>query len=156
MQSVPLRFRARKPKEIDFEPATLGDHVKKRRLILGITAKEAARKLGVTAWTVRHWETNQTQPPVRGIHTIVRFLGYDPFPEPKSISERLLAKRRAMGWSIRAAAREFGVDPGTWGDWERGSVILYRAHRALVARLLGLQEGEVEQVMAASWAWSHE
>jgi transcriptional regulator with XRE-family HTH domain len=42
-------------------------------------------------------------------------LGYDPFPEPGSVSERLLAKRRAMGWSIREAAAELGVDPGDLG-----------------------------------------
>jgi len=65
------------------------------------------------------------------------FLGYDPFPRPSSIPERLIAKRRLMGWSIAQAAREIGVDPSSWGDWERGGVILFHRHRKLVARLLG-------------------
>jgi len=51
---------------------------------------------------------------------IIRSLGYDPFPEPKSIAERLLAKRRAMGWSIKEAARQLGVGEGTWEARERG------------------------------------
>jgi ribosome-binding protein aMBF1 (putative translation factor) len=73
----------------------------------------------------------------------------DLFPEAKAISDQLLAKRRTMGWSIRDAAAELGVDPGTWGNWERGRMILYRAHRVLIARLLGLAECEVDQQMSA-------
>ncbi|MDT8321430.1 MAG: hypothetical protein RQ826_12975, partial [Xanthomonadales bacterium] len=37
--------------------------------------------------------------------------GYDPFPQPKTIAQHLLAKRREMGWSIREAAAAIGVDP---------------------------------------------
>jgi transcriptional regulator with XRE-family HTH domain len=60
-----------------------------------------------------------------------------------------------MGWSIREAAAQLGIDPDTWADWERGKVILYRAHRVLVARLLGLSKGDVDQTMAAAWIRSH-
>lgn len=80
---------------------------------------------------------------------LIQFLGYDPFPEPTTVPERLLAKRRAMGWSIRKAARQLGVDPGAFRDWEQGGVILYRAHRELVARLLGFSN-EVRLVDAES------
>ena len=54
---------------------------------------------------------------------ILQFLGYDPYPKPKTLPERMLAKRRAMGWSIKEAARQLGVDEGTWGAWERGTTI---------------------------------
>ena len=155
MQSVPLLLRAVKPKTTDFEPQTLGEHVKRRRLVLKLSQKQAGGNLGVTPWTIHHWESAKTQPPIESIPAVLRFLGYDPFPEPGSIPDKLLAKRRVMGWSIKEAARELGVDPGTWGDWERGKVILYRAHRALVARLVGLPEGEVDRIMAVSWVRSH-
>jgi len=82
-------------------------------------------------------------------------LGYDPFPEPKNILERLLAKRRAMGWSIKEAARQLGVDEGTWGAWEFGQIMLYRRHRELIARLLDLPEGEVNQDMGVRWNRLH-
>lgn len=78
---------------------------------------------------------------------ILRFLGYEPFPEPKRLAERLLAKRRAMGWSIKEAARQLGVDKGTWGDWERGKTILFRKHRMIVARFLGLPAEEINREM---------
>lgn len=85
---------------------------------------------------------------------IIRFLGYDPFPEPTNRSERLLAKRRAMGWSIKEAARQRGVDEGTWRAWERGT-ILFRRHRALLARLLGPAAEEIHTEMALRWNLSH-
>ena len=78
---------------------------------------------------------------------LLRFLGYEPLPEPKTLPERLLAKRRAMGWSIRETARQVGVDPTTWRDWERGKTILFRKHRELIARLLGLPAEKIHREM---------
>ena len=155
LQFEPLTLKALKPKETDFEPQTLGEHVRKRRLELRLTQKQAAERLGVNPWTVLNWEKDHTEPPIESMPAIIRFLGYDPFPEPKSLVERLLAKRRAMGWSIKEAARQLGVDEGTWGDWERGGVILYRNHRLLVARLIDLPESEVDQDMGVRWNRLH-
>ena len=104
-----------KQKETDFEPQTLGEHVRKRRLELRLTQKEAAERLGVKLWTVLNWEKDHTEPAIESMPAITRFLGYDPFPEPKNIPERLLAKRQAMGRSIKEAARQLGVDQGDVG-----------------------------------------
>jgi transcriptional regulator with XRE-family HTH domain len=150
-----MTLKALKPKETDFVPQTLGEHVRKRRLELGLTQRQAAEPLGVNPWTVLNWEKGHTEPPIESIPAILQFLGYDPFPKSKSIPERLLAKRRAMGWSIKEAARQLGVDEGTWGAWERGRVILSRNHRILVARLLSLPVSEIDQDMEARWIRSH-
>lgn len=136
MQFAPITLKALKPKETDFEPQTLGEHVRKRRLELKLTQRQAAERLDVTPWTVLNWEKGHTDPPIESIPAIIRFLDYDPFPKPKSLAERLLAKRRAMGWSIKEAARQFGVDEGTWGAWERGKTIHLRVHRLQMARFL--------------------
>ena len=143
MQPVPLRLKGRKPREDDVEPQTLGEYILKRRRALGLDQKRAAARLGVTIATVSNWEGGRSYPAIDCIPAVLEFLGYDPFPEPVTVPERLLAKRRARGWSIRQAARQIGVDPTTWGDWEQGKVILYRAHRSLVARFLGLTEGHL-------------
>jgi transcriptional regulator with XRE-family HTH domain len=50
---------------------------------------------------------------------IIEFLGYRPFAEPMNLAERLTEVRRLMGWTIKEAARELGVDVCTWGEWER-------------------------------------
>ncbi len=119
--------------------------------MLNLNQNEAGERLGVTPQTVLNWEKGHTEPPIESTPAILRFLDYDPFPEPKNIPEHLLSIRRTMGWSIKEAARQLGVDQGTWGAWEQGGVILYRNHRLLVARLLDLPEGEVDQSMGVRW-----
>jgi len=133
----------------------LGEHLKRCRLQRELSQIQAARALEVNPSTILNWEKGYTKPPVETMPALLQFLGYDPLSEPKTLPGRLLAKRRVMGWSIRAAARNLGVDPGTWRDWEQGRVILHRSHRVLIARLLGLPEGEVDQDMAARWIQSH-
>lgn len=114
----------------------MGEHIKRRRLTLGLQQKELAAQLGVTPRTIANWEQGETQVPVGHMPALLAFLGYDPFPQAKSIAERLRAKRRAFGWTIRKAAAELGVDPGTWGAWESNKKICLQAHRTLLAKLL--------------------
>ncbi len=126
------------PKTYDFVPTSVGVHIEKRRLKLGLLQAEAAQQLGVNPWTVLNWEKGDTEPPVSAIPAILKFLCYDPYPEPKTLPERLLAKRRIMGWSIRQAANRLRVDPSTWASWERGATVLRRQHRLRIANLLHL------------------
>ena len=137
-------------------PISVGDHIRKRRLELGLLQKEAAQRLAVNPWTVLNWEKGHTKPPVSAMPAIFQFLGYDPYPEPRTLPERLLAKRREMGWSIRQAANHLKVDSGTWANWERGQTVFYRRHRALIAKMLGLSFYALDQEMVARWNRLHE
>ena len=74
----------------------MGEYIRRRRLEIGLTQKEAASKLGVNPWTILNWEKGHTKPPIASMPLIARFLGYDPFPQPKTLSQHLLAKRRAI------------------------------------------------------------
>ena len=121
-----------------------------------LTQKDVADQFGVVSWTILNWEKGHTKPPIKSIPAITRFLGYDPFPKPKTLSQHLLAKRRVIGWSIKEAARSLGVDPASWGNWERGQTILHRQHGALLARLLDLSADTLDQEMASNWNRSHE
>ena len=156
MQFVPITLKALKRKETDFEPRTLGEHVRKRRLILGITQKEAARLIGVNQFTIMTWEKDRTEPPVRAMPGLIRYLGYDPFPPAETIPERLRAKRRQNGWSRNMAAAKLGIDESTLRDWEAGEMILYRSHRALISQWLGLPVMEIDHEMATRWGRLHQ
>src|SRR5579859_780503 len=120
---------SRGPERSDFEPRTLGEHIRKRRLELGLTQRKAAQQLGThSPIRVLNWERGKTVPPVGAIPGIIGFLGYNPFPQPTNLSERLLAIRRAMGWTIKEAAARLGVGEGTLGEWERTGRIPWKRY----------------------------
>ena len=121
----------------DFEPKTLGDHIRRRRLMLAITQEEAAALLGVNAWTVHNWETGQRRPEIRFIPAMIRLLGYDPEPvNTGTLAGRLVSRRRELGLSQRDAARSLQIDPGTWAGWELGARIARETHRRAVEGFL--------------------
>ncbi len=143
MQFAPITLKALKPKETDFEPQTLGEHVKKRRLELRLTQKQAAERLGVNPWTVLNWEKDHTEPPINSMPAIIRFLGYNPVPAPVSVSEKLKAARQHLGWSRKRYARELGIDSGTLRNWEEGAGVISRKHQRIVAKIIGSSDEEV-------------
>ena len=53
---------------------TLGDHLRKRRLELGLRQKDVAKALSVDETTVNNWERHRTEPTARLTLRIVRFL----------------------------------------------------------------------------------
>ena len=57
---------------------------------------------------------------IRFVPGIIAFLGYDPYPEPIELSQRLFSARRSQGLSIRELAKRLGMDPETLRRWERG------------------------------------
>jgi transcriptional regulator with XRE-family HTH domain len=82
--------------------------------------KQVAEQIGVSDATIFNWERNVTNPPSRQIPQIIRFLGYNPLPAPKSLAESLIAARQILGLTQKAAAKKLGVDPTTLARWEKG------------------------------------
>ena len=143
MPFVRVRLKSLIRQAHDFEPKTLGEHIRCRRLVLSITQEETAERLGVNAWTVHNWEVGQTRPAIQFIPALVAFLGYDPEPADQgTLAGRLVAKRRELGLSQREAARLIGVDPATWAGWERGERVKQERQRGKVEGFLA------EQVLA--------
>jgi transcriptional regulator with XRE-family HTH domain len=67
---------------------TIGDHIRKRRLDLGLKQVHVARALGVSATAVTGWEKNRREPNPSFIPKIIAFLGYTPpvFDKEKTVS----------------------------------------------------------------------
>jgi transcriptional regulator with XRE-family HTH domain len=145
-----VKLKSLKNKETDFEPRTIGEHIRKRRLQLKLTLKKAARLLGTDEWSVINWEKGRTTPAVYRLPTIIRFLGYNPLPQPRSVPERLVVKRLEHGWSRKVASRHLGIDESTLRDWEHGKIILFRKHRTLVAEVLGITESALDAEMKSA------
>jgi transcriptional regulator with XRE-family HTH domain len=118
----------------------LGEHLRKRRLDLGLRQKDAAVEIGADHRSYENWETGKHEPEFRFFPGIIRFLGYDPSPEPTTLPERIIAKRRREGISQRELARKLRLDPTTVQVWERDEV------RRPYPRLVRLFEEYVEGV----------
>ncbi len=52
---------------------------------------------------------------------VLGFLGYDPNPAPKTLAERLEAKRRTLGATFEQAAQYLGWDPATLTRYLNGT-----------------------------------
>lgn len=114
----------------------IGDHIRARRLDLGLRHRDVADQLGVHAASVRNWEMGRTEPALDLLRGVIEFLNYDPRAKPATVGERIRIWRTARGLSQGEIARRLGVDPGTLGRWERGEREPMGRWELLVAGLL--------------------
>lgn len=93
-------------------------------MALGLLQRDVAAALGASKASVHNWERGHADVDVRFIPAIIRFLGYDPIPEPidGSTGGRLAAARLRLGLSQAALGELLGLDESTVGEVERGVV----------------------------------
>ncbi len=60
------------------KPKTIGEHLKKRRLDLGLDQQQVADRMGVIWNSVSNWERGIYRPSKRAMPNLIAFLGYDP------------------------------------------------------------------------------
>jgi magnesium chelatase family protein len=121
LPAIPVPLSAQKPEVTALEGDTLGQMLKRRRVERGLWLKDAAAEMGIGLFTLIKWEKQGTQPEAHYYPAIIAFLGYDPWPEPTTTGEMLLAERRRRGLTIRQAADLMRIDQGTLARWEAGS-----------------------------------
>lgn len=131
-------FRSPRPKSDNYRKSlnSLGDHIRARRIDLGLFQSQVAEQIGVHELTVTNWERNATEPEVKYIPAIIRFLGHDPVVSGTSFPEHLAAARRAQGLTQKELARDLGVDPAKVRDWENGQHEPSRKTRGRLAEFL--------------------
>jgi transcriptional regulator with XRE-family HTH domain len=107
-------------KSVPYErtPQTLGQHLKKRRLRLGLFQRDLRKRFGLEKETYANWEKDRRYPAMKHWPGIIEFLGHDPNPESKTLGERLLAYRRQHGMGRNALARQLGADETNLSRWE--------------------------------------
>lgn len=137
-----LTLRCSKPKSCAYpkELVTLGDHIRKRRLDLGLLQKQVAEQMGVDQASVVNWEKNHSQPEFRYLPAIIAFLGYDPRPKPAGLPQQLVWFREGKGWSQKRLALELRVDPTTLARWERGERKPWGKYGEVVVAMLEVLE----------------
>jgi transcriptional regulator with XRE-family HTH domain len=118
----------------------VGDHIRRKRLDLGLTQRILARQLAVREETIHLWESGRAEPLPRAYVRIVGFLGYDPAAPGTSLGERLRAIRRRLGLTQAELAKELCLDEGTIVDLEATRRRLSRKVVALAEALLKRHE----------------
>lgn len=81
---------------------------------------------------------------------IVEFLGVDPWPEPKTLPQKLQAERYRRGLNVAQAAADLGVDPSTVWWWEAGRRPHLRDHRRRIAAFLVTESAGTEDAHVAA------
>jgi transcriptional regulator with XRE-family HTH domain len=137
--NITLRTAKPLPRTYPREPKTLGEHLKKRMIDLGVSRKGCAKQLGVSPATVTNWRTDTVSPAPQFIPRIIGFLGYNPFHvDGESLGERIVILRKTLGMTTQDLARRLGVDPGTVARWEKGNSLPSEKHVDLLDSLLPL------------------
>jgi transcriptional regulator with XRE-family HTH domain len=99
---------------------SLGDHLQKRRLDLGLLWKDVAAQIGTDATNVAYWSKGHTTPGLKFWPRIIQYLGYDPRPKRETVGERLKHHRESRGWSRPELAGKLGVNVSVLWQWESG------------------------------------
>ena len=93
---------------------TIGEHIRNKRMSLGLFQKDVAQLLKVSADTVTYWETGRYKPRVEHMAKLIAFLGYNPsIAEGYKPGEKVKWYRYQHGLSQKAFAKLIGVDPPT-------------------------------------------
>jgi len=103
-----------------YNPVTLGDFLRKKRLDLNLTQKQVDDLLKTDVCNIRNWEANRGQISLRFHPRIIEFIGYCPYDASLSLNLRLKERRENFGLSIKELSTLPGVDPCTIAYWERG------------------------------------
>ena len=88
---------------------------------MGHRRVDAARIIGASWKSLMWWERNEREPLDRFWPAIIGYLGCEPWPEARTLGERLAAERRRRGFAIFEAAAILGVDETTFWWWESGA-----------------------------------
>jgi DNA-binding transcriptional regulator YiaG len=117
---LPQSYSTGRVIRIPVAPQTVGDHIRRKRLVLKMLQKDVAEQLGADKASVFNWEANTSKPEIRYMPAIINFLGYNPLPEANTAAEQLIRQRASLGLLQKDAAGRIGVDPGTLAKWEQG------------------------------------
>jgi len=102
------------------QPKTLGEHLRNRRLVLGLRQEDVAERLGTMREVYERWERDEREPVVSVWPLVLAFLGYYPGPQ-ESFADMTLMARRTLGLEQKKLAEQVGVIHQRLRRWEHGA-----------------------------------
>ena len=118
-------------------PQTLGEHLRNRRLVLGLRQEDVATRLGALREVYDRWERDEREPVVSMWPLILKFLGYYPGPQ-SSPADLTVRARRMLGLEQKKLAECLGVSHPRLRRWEHGSEMASGAECSRLQQLSGM------------------
>ncbi len=136
---APLRclgLHEKKTKGYPVAPKSLAEHLRRRRLDLGLTQEQAGARFGISFTAYNGWEGSRVSPGIGKWPLIFDFLGYDPSP-PRcdTFAAAVSALRRRLGLDKHHFAKRVGVDVKSVRNWESGKTTPFRKVRNVLMQL---------------------
>ncbi len=100
-------------------PSTVGEHLRNKRLSLGLRQQDVASQVGTMREVYDRWERDERQPVVSQWPRILRFLGYYPVSR-ETAADLFLQIRRSHGVDQKKLASIVGVTHQQLRRWEHG------------------------------------
>jgi DNA-binding XRE family transcriptional regulator len=125
-------------------PITVGEHIRKKRMDLGLLQREVAEIIGVTESSIWNWE-HGTEPELQYNPKIIRFLGYIPFDRPDGTVGRLAWYKRTNGLTLNELGQQMQRHPDQLQEWLSGTRIPFRKSQERIELFLENQETFIQQ-----------
>lgn len=138
MHSCQIQLLGKKPSSPAYpaELNTLGDHLRNKRLDIGLSQADIARVLKASETMVTVWELNQNEPTAKFAKKIIEFLGYVPFLEHESLDKRTHLTRLVSGKTQEQVLKEINVDESNLRLIDLGVRILFRKTREKIEQFI--------------------
>ena len=119
-----------------YNPKSIGEHLKKRRLQLQLLQADVAKIFDVCEDSVTGWENERSVPQIQYYPKLIDFLGYNPFPvDTETLGGRIKKYRFEQGLSHKKLGEKIGVDASTIGAWEENEHVPNRKKMKILKQI---------------------
>ena len=97
----------------------MGDHIRKKRLDLGLTQERLGQIVGVNEQAINSWEGGVNVPRLHLLPKVFNFLGYVPYDPSQPFPKKLRIWRESAGLNQKQLAERIGIGIRTLKELEK-------------------------------------
>ncbi len=130
------------PDGYPLNPKAIGEHIRKKRMDGKLMQSDIAHIIGVSEGSIWNWE-NGTQPHVKYVPNIIKFIGYIPFKSPENgdAIDRLRYFKLINGLTIKQLAKNMGRSQEQLADWINGRTKPYKKNLEIIDEYVSVYPG---------------
>lgn len=146
-----MEYRVPKPKGDKYPKKllTIGDHIRKRRMDLGLLQSDVSKIIGTKSIdAVRNWELGKGDPQIHYMPEVIKFLGYIPIRVcVNSLGDMIKTYRTLKGLSQRAMGQLINVNGSTIGCWEQNESLPNKKKLRELNKILEITFSAYEEIL---------